>query len=90
MFPRAARLSIRARRAILQPMSHWPLRRTDITRPAYRSLAQGIAAAIDAGSLPPGTRLPPHRDLAWQLGVSVQTVIGRLLDAVAPPTDRVA
>ena len=55
-------------------MSHWPLRRTDITRPAYRSLAQGIAAAIDAGSLPPGTRLPPHRDLAWQLGVSVQTV----------------
>ncbi|WDA11991.1 MULTISPECIES: PLP-dependent aminotransferase family protein [Paracoccus] len=74
MFPRAARLSIRARRAILHPMSHWPLRRTDITRPAYRSLAQGIAAAIDAGSLPPGTRLPPHRDLAWQLGVSVQTV----------------
>ncbi|MBU2958607.1 PLP-dependent aminotransferase family protein [Paracoccus sp. 1_MG-2023] len=55
-------------------MSHWPLRREDITRPAYRSLAQGIAAAIDAGSLRPGQRLPPHRDLAWQLGVSVQTV----------------
>ncbi|TGN58355.1 PLP-dependent aminotransferase family protein [Paracoccus liaowanqingii] len=55
-------------------MSHWPLRRTDITRPAYRSLAQGVAAAIDAGSLAPGARLPPHRDLAWQLGVSVQTV----------------
>lgn len=55
-------------------MSHWPLRRGDITRPAYRSLAQGIASAIDAGSLRPGQRLPPHRDLAWQLGVSVQTV----------------
>ncbi|CAM3078487.1 PLP-dependent aminotransferase family protein [Paracoccus nototheniae] len=55
-------------------MSHWPLRRDDISRPAYRSLAQGIAAAIDAGSLAPGARLPPHRDLAWQLGVSVQTV----------------
>lgn len=55
-------------------MSHWPLRKDDITRPAYRSLAQGIAAAIDAGSLRPGQRLPPHRDLAWQLGVSVQTV----------------
>nr|WP_162623634.1 PLP-dependent aminotransferase family protein [Paracoccus saliphilus] len=55
-------------------MSHWPLRKHDITRPAYRSLAQGIAAAIDAGSLRPGQRLPPHRDLAWQLGVSVQTV----------------
>lgn len=55
-------------------MSHWPLTREDINRPAYRSLAQGIAAAIDAGSLRPGDRLPPHRNLAWQLGLSVQTV----------------
>lgn len=55
-------------------MSHWPLTREDIRRPAYRSLAQGIAAAIDAGSLSPGDRLPPHRDLAWTLGLSVQTV----------------
>lgn len=55
-------------------MSHWPLTKEDITRPAYRSLAQGIAAAIDSGSLRPGHRLPPHRDLAWKLGVSVQTV----------------
>lgn len=60
--------------ANLGVMSHWPLRREDITRPAYRSLAQGIAAAIDAGSLRPGDRLPPHRDLAWRLGKSVQTV----------------
>lgn len=55
-------------------MSHWPLSKDDISRPAYRSLAQGIAAAIDAGSLRPGERLPPHRDLAWKLGLSVQTV----------------
>ncbi|SIS71756.1 PLP-dependent aminotransferase family protein [Paracoccus saliphilus] len=55
-------------------MSHWPLTREDISRPAYRSLAQGIAAAIDSGSLCPGDRLPPHRDLAWRLGLSVQTV----------------
>ncbi|SET43157.1 PLP-dependent aminotransferase family protein [Paracoccus homiensis] len=55
-------------------MSHWPLRKEDITRPAYRSLAQGIAAAIDSGSLRPGDRLPPHRDLAWRLHLSVQTV----------------
>lgn len=55
-------------------MSHWPLTKDDISRPAYRSLAQGIAAAIDAGSLRPGDRLPPHRDLAWQLDLSVQTV----------------
>ncbi len=57
-----------------QPMSHWPLSPEDISRPAYRSLAQGIAAAIGAGTLRPGDRLPPHRDMAWQLGVSVQTV----------------
>lgn len=55
-------------------MSHWPLTKSDITRPAYRSLAQGVAAAIDAGSLRPGDRLPPHRELAWQLDLSVQTV----------------
>ncbi|TKW65965.1 MAG: PLP-dependent aminotransferase family protein [Paracoccus denitrificans] len=55
-------------------MSHWPLTKADIIRPAYRSLAQGVAAAIDAGSLRPGDRLPPHRELAWQLGLSVQTV----------------
>ena len=55
-------------------MTHWPLTRDDITRPAYRSLAQGIAAAIDAGSLRPGDRLPAHRDLAWRLALSVQTV----------------
>ncbi len=55
-------------------MSHWPLTPEDVTRPAYRSVAQGIVAAIGAGSLRPGDRLPAHRDLAWQLGISVQTV----------------
>lgn len=60
--------------AQLPGMSHWPLTKEDITRPAYRALAQGIAAAIDSGSLRPGDRLPPHRDLAWKLGLSVQTV----------------
>lgn len=55
-------------------MSHWPLNREDISRPAYRSLAQRIAAAIDSGALRPGDRLPPQRDLAWRLALSVQTV----------------
>ncbi|WP_138468448.1 PLP-dependent aminotransferase family protein [Poseidonocella sp. HB161398] len=55
-------------------MSHWPLSPQDISRPAYRSLAQGIAAAIGSGRLRPGDRLPPHRNMAWRLGVSVQTV----------------
>ena len=43
-------------------------------RPVFRSLAQGIAAAIGAGALRPGDRLPTHRELAWSLGISVQTV----------------
>lgn len=55
-------------------MSHWPLTPEDITRPAYRSLAQAIAAAISAGNLRTGDRLPTHRQLAWELDVSVQTV----------------
>ncbi|SDI43576.1 PLP-dependent aminotransferase family protein [Alloyangia pacifica] len=55
-------------------MSHWPLIPEDITRPAYRSVAQGIVAAIGDGALRPGDRLPAHRELAWQLGISVQTV----------------
>ncbi|WP_343502089.1 PLP-dependent aminotransferase family protein [Alloyangia pacifica] len=55
-------------------MSHWPLTSEDVTRPAYRSVAQGIVAAISSGQLRPGDRLPAHRELAWQLGISVQTV----------------
>lgn len=77
IFPGRARKSIwtiaRARRN-LRRMSSWPPSPSEITRPAYRSLAQRIAAAIDAGDLRPGDRLPPHRDLAWKLGLSVQTV----------------
>jgi DNA-binding transcriptional MocR family regulator len=55
-------------------MTHWPPRPDAVERPAYRSLARIITEAIDAGELRPGDRLPTHRDLAWQLGLSVQTV----------------
>ncbi|WP_240804356.1 PLP-dependent aminotransferase family protein [Qingshengfaniella alkalisoli] len=43
-------------------------------RPAYRSLSQTLLAAIEAGELKPGDQLPTHRDLAFRLGLSVQTV----------------
>lgn len=55
-------------------MSFWPPDPTTLSRPAYRSLAKVMTAAIENGDLPPGTRLPPQRDLADDLGLSVQTV----------------
>src|SRR5512136_598650 len=42
--------------------------------PRYRAIADALAEAVRGGSLPVGTRLPTHRDLAWQLRVTVGTV----------------
>ncbi len=42
--------------------------------PRYRAIAQGIGDAIAAGELGPGAKLPPQRDLAWKLGVTLGTV----------------
>ncbi len=55
-------------------MSIWMPDPAEIKRPAYRSLAQVISAAVAAGELRPGDRLPTHRELAFRLGLSVQTV----------------
>ena len=42
--------------------------------PRYLAIAQAIAADLESGRLSPGDRLPTHRELAWQLGVTVGTV----------------
>ena len=42
--------------------------------PKYRRIVEGIEAAIGAGALTPGDKLPPVRDLAWTLGVTPGTV----------------
>lgn len=42
--------------------------------PKYQAIANALKNAINQGELAPGTRLPTHRLLAEQLGVSVQTV----------------
>lgn len=42
--------------------------------PLYRLLAGRIGRLADGGSLPPGTRLPPERELAAVLAVSRNTV----------------
>ncbi|MEO8557424.1 MAG: PLP-dependent aminotransferase family protein [Rhodospirillales bacterium] len=49
----------------------------DITKlegPRYLAVAIAIAKAIDGGELPPGAQLPPQRDLAVKLGVTVGTI----------------
>lgn len=49
----------------------------DITKlegPRYLAVASAIAKAIDGGQLTPGAQLPPQRDLANKLGVTVGTI----------------
>lgn len=55
-------------------MTIWPPKPDDLRRPAYKSLADTLVRAVDAGELRSGDRLPTHRNLAIDLGLSVQTV----------------
>ena len=41
--------------------------------PFYKSIVDELAAMIRSGGLPPGTRLPPHRELARQRRVALAT-----------------
>lgn len=42
--------------------------------PLYLALAEALHDDVKSGSLPPGTRLPTHRELASKIGVTVGTV----------------
>ena len=42
--------------------------------PVYRAIADAIDDDVQKGTLRAGTRLPPHRDLADRLGVTVTTI----------------
>lgn len=55
-------------------MTNWMPDPANLTRPAYLSLAEQFARAIETGTLPVGARLTPHRKLADALALSVQTV----------------
>ncbi|EJB06357.1 transcriptional regulator with HTH domain and aminotransferase domain [Rhizobium leguminosarum bv. trifolii WSM597] len=55
-------------------MTKWRPDPSQLRRPAYLSLAEQIANAITDGKLSDGTQLPPHRKLADDLQLSVQTV----------------
>jgi DNA-binding transcriptional MocR family regulator len=59
------------------PMTISPFDRSDIAArpgPRYRAIADALRDAVKMGSLAPGTKLPPLRDLAYELGVTVGTV----------------
>ena len=42
--------------------------------PVYRAIADALDEDVQNGALRAGTRLPPHRDLADHLGVTVTTI----------------
>lgn len=48
--------------------------RTDDATPPYEQLRRQLADLIQAGTLAPGERLPPLRQLAGDLGLAVGTV----------------
>lgn len=54
-------------------MAIWKPDCRDGKGPKYRQIADSIAGAIDTGILRPGTRLTPHRILAYELGISPNT-----------------
>ena len=55
-------------------MTIWLPSMTELPGPRYQALADAIGLAISAGDLLPGAKLPPQRDLAFRLGVTVGTI----------------
>jgi len=55
-------------------MTIWLPDLTSHAGPRYRAIAEAIAEAVVHGDLAPGDKLPPQRELAWRLEVTVGTV----------------
>jgi DNA-binding transcriptional MocR family regulator len=55
-------------------MTSWLPELDAFTGPLYARLAIAIEHAIDDGTLPPGSKLPPQRNLAFDIGVTIGTV----------------
>ena len=64
-------------------MTIWKPDLTGRTGPKYRQLVDAIADAIAAGTLRPGTRLPPQRILAYALDISPNTTNRAYAECVA-------
>src|SRR5215467_7180569 len=55
-------------------MTSWLPDLTQGSGPLYQRLAERIEESIADGSLPAGAKLPPQRDLAYDIGVTIGTV----------------
>lgn len=55
-------------------MTNWLPDLTLYSGPLYARLAGAIEKAIDSGTLPAGAKLPPQRNLAFDIGVTIGTV----------------
>lgn len=52
----------------------WKPEKTSLARPYYLSIAEKLEADIRSGRLPPGTKLPPQRELADYLDLNFTTI----------------
>src|SRR4051794_382996 len=59
--------------SIQHPLARWARAVKQGDGPIFAMLAETIVSDIQGGALPPGFRLPTHRDLASTLGVTVGT-----------------
>ena len=55
-------------------MTIWSPQLASFSGPRYRALVEALAQDVAEGRLVAGARLPPQRDLAYRLGVTVGTV----------------
>ena len=64
-------------------MAIWQLSLEGRQGPKYLRIVEALAGDIAAGRLQPGTRLPPHRELAYLLGISPNTTSRAYAEAVS-------
>jgi DNA-binding transcriptional MocR family regulator len=55
-------------------MTNWLPNLSEGSGPLYLRLADQIETDISQGVLPPGSKLPPQRDLAYDVGVTIGTI----------------
>src|SRR6478735_10512726 len=55
-------------------MTNWLPDLSQGSGPVYMRLADSIESAIASGALPAGGKLPPQRNLAYDIGVTIGTI----------------